>query len=46
MKTLRSFFKNELKIEKENFYISSYWKLGSNEDQHKEVKRIDTEATA
>lgn len=46
MKTLRSFFKNDVKVEKENFYISSYWKLGSNEDQHKEVKRIDTEATA
>jgi NADPH-dependent ferric siderophore reductase len=46
MKTLRSFFKNDVKIDKENFYISSYWKLGSNEDQHKEVKRIDTEATA
>ncbi len=43
MKTLRNFFKNDVKLEKDNFYISSYWKLGINEDQHKEVKREDTE---
>ncbi|NLQ16356.1 SIP domain-containing protein [Marinomonas sp. M1K-6] len=43
MRALRSFFKNNTNVEKENLYISSYWKLGSNEDQHKEVKRIDTE---
>ena len=41
MKTLRAFFKNDIAIEKQNFYISSYWKLGNNEDQHKEMKRID-----
>ena len=43
MKMLRAFFKKDAKIEKENLYLSSYWKLGSNEDQHKEVKRIDLE---
>ncbi|RNF50023.1 siderophore-interacting protein [Marinomonas hwangdonensis] len=45
MKILRSFFKNDRNIEKENFYISSYWKLGNSEDQHKEVKRVDLEET-
>jgi NADPH-dependent ferric siderophore reductase len=43
MKSLRNFFKNEKQVEKDNLYISSYWKLGSNEDQHKEVKRMDAE---
>lgn len=46
MRALRSFFKNDTNVEKENLYISSYWKLGSNEDQHKEVKRIDSEEMA
>lgn len=46
MKALRSFFKNEKEIEKDKIYISSYWKLGSNEDQHKVVKRVDLEETA
>jgi NADPH-dependent ferric siderophore reductase len=43
MKMLRAFFKQDAKVEKEYLYLSSYWKLGSNEDQHKEVKRIDLE---
>lgn len=43
MKALRDFFKKEKAISKEHLYISSYWKLGSNEDQHKIVKRDDTE---
>ncbi|MGO2356523.1 MAG: siderophore-interacting protein [Marinomonas foliarum] len=46
MKALRSFFKVEKEIEKDKFYISSYWKFGSNEDQHKVVKRVDLEETA
>ncbi|PYF84807.1 MULTISPECIES: siderophore-interacting protein [Marinomonas] len=46
MKALRSFFKSEKEIQKDRLYISSYWKLGSNEDQHKVVKRVDLEATA
>lgn len=43
MKMLRDFFKKDKGVSKENLYISSYWKLGSNEDQHKEVKRQDAE---
>ncbi|AEF54810.1 siderophore-interacting protein [Marinomonas posidonica] len=43
MKNLRNFFKKDKAVSKDNLYISSYWKLGSNEDQHKEVKRQDAE---
>lgn len=45
MKVLRHFFKGEKNISKQNLYISSYWKLGSSEDQHKEVKRMDAETS-
>lgn len=41
MKALRPFFKVEKEIAKENLYISSYWKLGNNEDQHKVIKQQD-----
>jgi len=44
MRALRVFFKNEKNISKENLYISSYWKLGINEDEHKVEKRNDAEA--
>jgi NADPH-dependent ferric siderophore reductase len=43
MKALRDFFKKEKNISKENLYISSYWKLGINEDEHKIEKRNDAE---
>lgn len=43
MKLLRDFFKQEKTVTKQELYISSYWKYGSNEDQHKEVKRQDAE---
>ncbi|MGJ8648293.1 MAG: siderophore-interacting protein [Marinomonas colpomeniae] len=43
MKTLRDFFKKEKTIPKEYLYISSYWKLGNNEEQHKIEKRIDAD---
>lgn len=46
MKNLRIFFKKEKVIPKEYLYISSYWKLGSNEDQHKIEKRSDAEQDA
>jgi len=46
MRVLRDFFKKEKAISKEYLYISSYWKLGSNEDQHKVEKRNDAELDA
>ncbi|TYL47798.1 siderophore-interacting protein [Marinomonas sp. IMCC 4694] len=44
MKALRSFFKIEKQLLREHLYISSYWKKGNSEDQHKVVKRTDNEA--
>ena len=44
MKVLRQYFKVEKAISKENLYLSSYWKLGINEEEHKVVKRQDAEA--
>jgi len=44
MKRVRSHFREELGLDPRNLYISSYWKLGLNETQHKVVKREDAEA--
>lgn len=45
MRALRQHFKEERQVERRDLYISSYWKLGSSEDQHKVVKREDADAT-
>lgn len=42
MRNLRKYFKFERSIEKKALYISSYWKKGLAEDQHKVVKRDDS----
>ena len=42
MKNLRYFFQKEKMIHKNNIYISSYWKLGLNEEEHKVIKKQDT----
>jgi len=41
MKALRSYFRNEKQVVKENIYLSSYWKKGTTEDGHKVIKRQD-----
>ena len=41
MRLLRDYFKQERNVGKENIYISSYWKQGITEEQHKVVKRED-----
>ena len=41
MRTLRAYFKERDDLEKGNIYVSSYWKHGLNEDQHKVEKRQD-----
>jgi len=42
MKDLRDFFQKEKKINKKEMYISSYWKLGLDQEEHKIVKKEDS----
>lgn len=44
MRALRQYFREERQVERKSLYISSYWKLGSSEDQHKLAKREDADA--
>lgn len=46
MRALRQHFREERQVERGNLYISSYWKLGNSEDQHKLAKREDADALA
>jgi len=41
MRILRKYFKLERQIPRDNLYVSSYWKIGSTEDQHKIAKQND-----
>jgi len=41
MRALRDYFRNTHAVDKDNLYISSYWKSGCTEDGHKIVKRED-----
>ncbi|WP_108127551.1 siderophore-interacting protein [Saccharospirillum mangrovi] len=43
MRALRQHFRDYADIPKSHFYISSYWKMGANEDDHKMAKREDNE---
>lgn len=43
MRTLRKFFKQDKEIPKSHIYISSYWKLGDSDDEHKLAKKLDNE---
>ncbi|WCN12888.1 SIP domain-containing protein [Marinomonas mediterranea] len=43
MKKLRHFFKQEKGLDRKNMYISSYWKNGISEDEHKVVKSEDAD---
>jgi NADPH-dependent ferric siderophore reductase len=45
MRNLRAYFKQDRQLPKTHLYVSSYWKMGNSEDQHKVAKREDTEAT-
>ncbi|PRO67573.1 siderophore-interacting protein [Alteromonas gracilis] len=44
MRAIRTWLKDEKNVAHENIYISSYWKKGRSEDQHKIEKRQDSEA--
>ncbi|UUM32344.1 siderophore-interacting protein [Vibrio japonicus] len=41
MRALRQYFRNEKQVERQNIYISSYWKQGVTEDGHKVIKQQD-----
>lgn len=43
MRALRRYFKQQRQLPKSHLYISSYWKVGSSETQHKIIKREDEE---
>ena len=41
MKKIRQYLKEEQAIEKTHLYVSSYWKKGNTEEQHKVAKQAD-----
>lgn len=43
MRAIRTWLKDEKAVARENIYISSYWKKGRSEDQHKIEKKRDNE---
>lgn len=43
MRALRRYFKSERGLPKSDVYVSSYWKNGLREDEHKVVKKRDAE---
>lgn len=43
MRQLRQYFKTEREVAKSDLYVSSYWKLGLNEERHKTAKQEDAE---
>ena len=45
MRLLRSFYHDEKAVDRKSIYLSSYWRAGRTEDQHKVNKSQDTKAT-
>lgn len=43
MQQLRKYFRQERGLDNRHRYVSSYWKIGHSEDQHKLAKREDAE---
>ncbi len=43
MRQLRTYFKTERNLQRDDLYISSYWKKGFSDEQHKVAKRKDAE---
>ncbi|MCC4800362.1 NADPH-dependent ferric siderophore reductase [Enterovibrio norvegicus] len=46
MRELRQYFRNEKDVDRDNIYISSYWKNGVTEEGHKVIKQKDAEGVA
>ncbi|MGB0903097.1 siderophore-interacting protein [Halocynthiibacter sp.] len=44
MRRLRSYYRTERGVERDQFYLSSYWRAGRTEDQHKVDKSKDNQA--
>ena len=43
MKKVRHYVKDERGVERSHWYVSSYWKKGNTEEQHKELRKADKE---
>jgi NADPH-dependent ferric siderophore reductase len=41
MKALRTYFRDVRNLDKNELYVSSYWKNGSDEDKHRKLKQAD-----
>lgn len=41
MRRLRKLFQQDMKVAREQIYLSSYWKKGHSGEQHKAEKRVD-----
>lgn len=46
MRALRDYFRHDRNLGRDDLYISSYWKLGLNEDNHKVIKSEDARSAA
>ncbi len=46
MRAMRRYFKEDRAMPRSHLYISSYWKIGQSEDQHKVAKKKDAEQEA
>jgi len=46
MRAMRRYFKQERQVAKQDLYVSSYWKNGIAEDEHKKVKKLDSDNNA
>ena len=43
MRAIRQSFKEDREVSRDYLYVSSYWKMGNSEEEHKVVKREDAE---
>ncbi|WP_299799990.1 siderophore-interacting protein [uncultured Ruegeria sp.] len=44
MRALRTYFRTERRVKRQMLYLSSYWRAGRTEDQHKADKNKDAQA--
>lgn len=46
MRALRTYYRDERAVDRQMIYLSSYWRAGRTEDQHKVDKRKDAQAAS